>query len=274
MNAVSEGERGARLPPTPPLPTPPFTAPCGSRPAPLSASPRPAGILHEDLRLLLETSMPAKKKKALLGVGDAKIGAAILEELGYQCQTGGVVAEILRGEPGCGVGGVVGSRAGVGVGVVGRAGVGDGASPCRDPPALPRPGEGPHGAVSLQGAARPRPQLLPGQGEVQREPRGQHDHPVHQPAGPAGQGHQHLLHACAVSGVPGWAAGGGVGGGVRGPPHAYRGWLRLQPPAQNGEGEHGLSNTPAGAAVLRPDCDRGDTEGRGCGVGVGSVRVY
>uniref|UniRef100_A0A8B9C686 Nucleolar protein 56 n=1 Tax=Anser brachyrhynchus TaxID=132585 RepID=A0A8B9C686_9AVES len=55
------------------------------------------GILHEDLRLLLETSMPAKKKKALLGVADAKIGAAILEELGYQCQTGGVVAEILRG---------------------------------------------------------------------------------------------------------------------------------------------------------------------------------
>ncbi|NXG50430.1 NOP56 protein, partial [Psilopogon haemacephalus] len=55
------------------------------------------GILHEDLRLLLETSMPAKKKKAVLGVADPKIGAAILEELGYQCQTGGVVAEIMRG---------------------------------------------------------------------------------------------------------------------------------------------------------------------------------
>ncbi|XP_019383720.1 PREDICTED: nucleolar protein 56 [Gavialis gangeticus] len=56
------------------------------------------GILHEDLRLLLETHMPAKKKKAaLLGVGDAKIGAAIQEELGYTCQTGGVVAEIMRG---------------------------------------------------------------------------------------------------------------------------------------------------------------------------------
>lgn len=74
----------------------------GHGPAPLSR-PHPAGILHEDLRLLLETSMPAKKKKALLGVADAKIGAAILEELGYQCQTGGVVAEILRGEwPGAG----------------------------------------------------------------------------------------------------------------------------------------------------------------------------
>ncbi|XP_067389683.1 nucleolar protein 56 [Emydura macquarii macquarii] len=55
------------------------------------------GILHEDLKLLLETNMPAKKKKASLGVSDAKIGAAIQEELGYQCQTGGVVAEITRG---------------------------------------------------------------------------------------------------------------------------------------------------------------------------------
>lgn len=54
--------------------------------------------------------MPAKKKKALLGVGDAKIGAAILEELGYQCQTGGVVAEILRGEPSCGAQGRVWGR--------------------------------------------------------------------------------------------------------------------------------------------------------------------
>ncbi|XP_062991910.1 nucleolar protein 56 [Elgaria multicarinata webbii] len=55
------------------------------------------GILHEDLRLLLETNLPAKKKKVLVGVSDAKIGAAIQEELGYQCQTGGVVAEIARG---------------------------------------------------------------------------------------------------------------------------------------------------------------------------------
>ncbi|XP_070612896.1 nucleolar protein 56 [Erythrolamprus reginae] len=55
------------------------------------------GLLHEDLRLLLETSLPAKKKKVLLGVGDPKIGAAIQEELGYPCQTGGVVAELSRG---------------------------------------------------------------------------------------------------------------------------------------------------------------------------------
>uniref|UniRef100_G1QC64 Nucleolar protein 56 n=1 Tax=Myotis lucifugus TaxID=59463 RepID=G1QC64_MYOLU len=54
------------------------------------------GIVHEDLRLFLEY-LPTKKKKVLLGVGDPKIGAAIQEELGYNCQTGGVIAEILRG---------------------------------------------------------------------------------------------------------------------------------------------------------------------------------
>lgn len=56
------------------------------------------GVVHEDLRLLLETYLPSKKKKVLLGVGDPKIGAAIQEELGYNCQTGGVIAEVLRGE--------------------------------------------------------------------------------------------------------------------------------------------------------------------------------
>uniref|UniRef100_UPI00398F11D2 nucleolar protein 56 isoform X1 n=2 Tax=Pristiophorus japonicus TaxID=55135 RepID=UPI00398F11D2 len=57
------------------------------------------GIVHEDMKLLLETNMPAssKKKKVVLGVADAKIGAALQEELGIQCQTGGVVTEILRG---------------------------------------------------------------------------------------------------------------------------------------------------------------------------------
>uniref|UniRef100_A0A8D0G999 Nucleolar protein 56 n=1 Tax=Sphenodon punctatus TaxID=8508 RepID=A0A8D0G999_SPHPU len=55
------------------------------------------GILHEDLRLLLETYLPAKKKKTVLGISDAKIGAAVQEELGYSCQTGGVVAEVTRG---------------------------------------------------------------------------------------------------------------------------------------------------------------------------------
>ncbi|XP_069043549.1 nucleolar protein 56 isoform X3 [Lepisosteus oculatus] len=57
------------------------------------------GVVHADLKLLLETSLPAagKKKKVVLGVADAKIGAALQEELGLSCQAGGVVAEILRG---------------------------------------------------------------------------------------------------------------------------------------------------------------------------------
>ncbi|XP_064152467.1 nucleolar protein 56-like [Anguilla rostrata] len=57
------------------------------------------GVVHADLKLFLETNLPpaGKKKKTLLGVGDAKIGAALQEELGFSCQTGGVVAELLRG---------------------------------------------------------------------------------------------------------------------------------------------------------------------------------
>ncbi|XP_017695005.1 PREDICTED: nucleolar protein 56-like [Lepidothrix coronata] len=55
------------------------------------------GVLHEDLRLLLDTALPPKRKKVVLGVGDAKMGAAVQEELGVQCQTGGVVAELMRG---------------------------------------------------------------------------------------------------------------------------------------------------------------------------------
>ncbi|MBN3298875.1 NOP56 protein, partial [Amia calva] len=57
------------------------------------------GVVHADLKLLLETNLPAsgKKRKVMLGVGDAKVGAALQEELGLSIQTGGVVAEILRG---------------------------------------------------------------------------------------------------------------------------------------------------------------------------------
>ncbi|KAG7225666.1 hypothetical protein CRUP_036789, partial [Coryphaenoides rupestris] len=54
------------------------------------------GVVHADLRLFLETNMPDSKKKAMLGVSDTKIGAALQEELGLSIQTGGAVAEILR----------------------------------------------------------------------------------------------------------------------------------------------------------------------------------
>ena len=63
---------------------------------------------------------------------------------------------------------------------------------------FPQAGEGPAGDGRGQGPARPGSLLLQGQGEVQRAPSGQHDHPVHQPPGPAGQGHQYLLNAHQV----------------------------------------------------------------------------
>ncbi|XP_026859464.2 nucleolar protein 56 [Electrophorus electricus] len=55
------------------------------------------GVVHADLKLFLETNLPSGKKKNLLGVADGKLGAALQEELGASIQTGGVVAEILRG---------------------------------------------------------------------------------------------------------------------------------------------------------------------------------
>lgn len=49
--------------------------------------------------MFLETNIPSGgKKKSMLGVSDAKIGAALQEELNLSIQTGGVVAEIIRGE--------------------------------------------------------------------------------------------------------------------------------------------------------------------------------
>lgn len=56
-------------------------------------------MVHTDLKLFLDTNLPiGGKKKAMLGVGDAKVGGALQEELGLSIQTGGVVSEILRGE--------------------------------------------------------------------------------------------------------------------------------------------------------------------------------
>ncbi|KAK2862412.1 hypothetical protein Q5P01_001945 [Channa striata] len=56
------------------------------------------GVVHADLKLFLETNLPRSvKKKAVLGVSDAKIGAALQEEFSISIQTSGVVAEIARG---------------------------------------------------------------------------------------------------------------------------------------------------------------------------------
>ncbi|XP_049286105.1 nucleolar protein 56 [Anopheles funestus] len=57
------------------------------------------GLLPDDLSSFLDTSLPksAKKKPVTLGVGDAKLGAAIAEALNVQCSHIGAVPEILRG---------------------------------------------------------------------------------------------------------------------------------------------------------------------------------
>ncbi|XP_029990688.1 nucleolar protein 56 [Sphaeramia orbicularis] len=56
------------------------------------------GVVHADLKLFLDTNLPRSgKKKAILGVSDAKIGAALQEEFSISIQTSGVVAEIIRG---------------------------------------------------------------------------------------------------------------------------------------------------------------------------------
>ena len=57
------------------------------------------GVLHEDLKLFLETNVPksTKHQKSVLGTADSKISAAISEQLGIQCLFSGVVPEIIRG---------------------------------------------------------------------------------------------------------------------------------------------------------------------------------
>ncbi|XP_033755965.1 LOW QUALITY PROTEIN: nucleolar protein 56-like [Pecten maximus] len=57
------------------------------------------GLLHEDLKLFLETHVPkpGKKEKVVVGVADSKIGASITEELGIKTNHIGVVPEVLRG---------------------------------------------------------------------------------------------------------------------------------------------------------------------------------
>lgn len=72
----------------------------------------------------------------------------------------------------------------------------------RGAPAFPLPGEGSDGTGRLQGTTGSGPQLLQGQGEVQRQPGRQHDHPVHCAPRPTGQGHQHLLNESPVRSPP------------------------------------------------------------------------
>lgn len=55
------------------------------------------GVVHDDLQLFLETNLPKKKSKFILGLGDAKLAATINEQFGYSCTHVGIVPEVLRG---------------------------------------------------------------------------------------------------------------------------------------------------------------------------------
>lgn len=57
------------------------------------------GIVTEELQVFLDTSFPKsqKKNKHVLGVADPKLGAAINEAVGIQCDHTGIVPEVIRG---------------------------------------------------------------------------------------------------------------------------------------------------------------------------------
>ncbi len=59
------------------------------------------GIIHDDLKLFLDTNLPkpsGKKDKIQLGVSDSKIGSSINESMSMQCTHIGAIPEILRGQ--------------------------------------------------------------------------------------------------------------------------------------------------------------------------------
>ena len=55
------------------------------------------GVVHDDLKVFLESNLPLEKKnKVVLGVIDGRLGAAIIENIGVNCITAGTVPEIVR----------------------------------------------------------------------------------------------------------------------------------------------------------------------------------
>lgn len=58
-----------------------------------------AGVVHDDLKVFLESNVPTgkKKSKVALGISDPKIGAGIQESCNIQCESGPTVLEVLRG---------------------------------------------------------------------------------------------------------------------------------------------------------------------------------
>jgi len=55
------------------------------------------GAVTDDLKNFIESNLPKKKKKFVLGVSDSKLGGAIADTLDIKCSHIGVVPEIIRG---------------------------------------------------------------------------------------------------------------------------------------------------------------------------------
>merc|ERR1712168_346952 len=57
------------------------------------------GVVHDDLKVFLESNVPVgkKKSKGQLGISDAKIGSSIQDGCNIQCESGAAVLEICRG---------------------------------------------------------------------------------------------------------------------------------------------------------------------------------
>jgi len=55
------------------------------------------GIVHDDLKLFLETNMPKAGKGSVLGVSDSKLSASINDACGIKCSHIGVIPEVIRG---------------------------------------------------------------------------------------------------------------------------------------------------------------------------------
>jgi len=55
------------------------------------------GIVHDDLKLFLDTNLPKKGKGVTLGVSDSKLSAGINDACGVKCSHIGVMPEVIRG---------------------------------------------------------------------------------------------------------------------------------------------------------------------------------
>lgn len=54
-------------------------------------------MVNDDLLNFLESNLPKKKKKFILGVGNDKLASSVYEKAGIRCAFTGVVPEIIRG---------------------------------------------------------------------------------------------------------------------------------------------------------------------------------